>query len=46
MYDGEVPMFWACGVTSQMAIAAASPEIVITHEPGQMFITDLPADPS
>ena len=41
MYDGEVPMFWACGVTPQMAIAAAAPEIVITHEPGEMFITDL-----
>ena len=39
--DGEVPMFWACGVTPQMAIAAAAPEIAITHEPGAMFITDL-----
>lgn len=39
--DGEVPMFWACGVTPQLAIAAASPEIAITHEPGEMFITDL-----
>ena len=43
---GEVPMFWACGVTPQLAIASAAPEIAITHEPGHMFITDLPADPS
>ena len=45
VHDGEVPMFWACGVTPQMAIANAAPEIAITHEPGHMFITDLPADP-
>ena len=45
IHDGEVPMFWACGVTPQLAIASAAPEIAITHEPGHMFITDLPADP-
>ena len=38
-------MFWACGVTPQLAIANAAPEIAIVHEPGHMFITDLPADP-
>ena len=43
--DGEVPMFWACGVTPQLAIANAGPDIAITHEPGHMFITDLAADP-
>ena len=42
---GEVPMFWACGVTPQLALANARTEIAITHEPGHMFITDLPADP-
>ena len=46
IHDGEVPVFWACGVTPQLAIANARPEIAITHEPGHMFITDLPADPS
>ena len=46
IHDGEVPMFWACGVTPQLAIAKAAPEIAIVHEPGHMFITDLPADPS
>ena len=45
IHDGEVPMFWACGVTPQLAIANAAPEIAITHEPGHMFITDLPATP-
>ena len=44
IHAGEVPMFWACGVTPQLAITNAAPEIAITHEPGHMFITDLPAD--
>ncbi len=43
--DGEVPMFWACGVTPQLAIVNAAPDLAIVHEPGHMFITDLPADP-
>ena len=43
--DGEVPVFWACGVTPQLAIVNAAPEIAITHEPGHMFITDLPTYP-
>ena len=37
-------MFWACGVTPQLAIANAAPEMAITHEPGHMFITDLPSE--
>lgn len=40
---GEVPVFWACGVTMERAIAAARPEIAITHAPAHMLITDLPA---
>ena len=39
---GEIPVFWACGVTPQLALAAARPEVAITHSPGCMFITDLP----
>jgi len=39
--DGEVPVFWACGVTPQAALAAARPEFCITHAPGAMLITDL-----
>jgi uncharacterized protein YcsI (UPF0317 family) len=38
---GEVPVFWACGVTPQSAIMSAKPSIAITHAPGHMFITDV-----
>jgi uncharacterized protein YcsI (UPF0317 family) len=38
--EGDVPMFWACGVTSQAAVMSAAPPFAITHEPGCMFITD------
>ncbi len=38
---GEVPVFWACGVTPQAAVQEARPELMITHAPGHMFITDL-----
>ncbi len=41
---GQVPVFWACGVTPQAAIAAAAPPICITHKPGHMLITDVPDD--
>jgi uncharacterized protein YcsI (UPF0317 family) len=37
----ELPVFWACGVTPQAAIAQARPEFCITHAPGAMLITDL-----
>ena len=36
----EVPVFWACGVTPQAAIAAARPAFAITHAPGCMLVTD------
>ena len=39
--DGDVPVFWPCGVTPQAAIMAAKPELAITHAPGHMFITDV-----
>jgi len=38
---GELPVFWACGVTPQAAIAAARPPFAITHAPGCMLVTDL-----
>jgi uncharacterized protein YcsI (UPF0317 family) len=41
IHRGEVPVFWACGVTPQAAAAAARPELMITHAPGHMFVTDL-----
>lgn len=40
--DGEVPVFWACGVTPQVAIESARPPLCITHSPGHMLVTDLP----
>ncbi|PMB52043.1 DUF1445 domain-containing protein [Fischerella thermalis CCMEE 5201] len=41
IHEGEIPVFWACGVTTQTAIVQAKPEIAITHAPGHMFITDI-----
>jgi uncharacterized protein YcsI (UPF0317 family) len=38
---GEVPVFWACGVTPQAVVMEARPEFCITHTPGHMFISDL-----
>lgn len=38
---GEIPVFWACGVTPQAAIAGAGIDVVITHAPGHMFVTDI-----
>ncbi|GAW91924.1 putative hydro-lyase [Calderihabitans maritimus] len=37
----EIPVFWACGVTPQAVAMEAKPELMITHAPGHMFITDL-----
>jgi uncharacterized protein YcsI (UPF0317 family) len=44
IYPGEVPVFWACGVTPQAVAVKARVELMITHEPGQMFLTDLPRE--
>jgi uncharacterized protein YcsI (UPF0317 family) len=41
---GEVPVFWACGVTPQAVAAASRPSLMVTHAPGHMFITDRPDD--
>lgn len=41
IHDGEIPVFWGCGVTPQAAIMASKPDLVITHAPGHMFITDV-----
>jgi len=38
---GEVPVFWACGVTPQAVAMRSKPPLMITHSPGYMFITDL-----
>ena len=38
--EGEVPVFWACGVTPQAVALKCKPPLMITHAPGHMFITD------
>lgn len=38
--EGDVPVFWACGVTPQAALMRSRPPFAITHSPGHMFITD------
>jgi uncharacterized protein YcsI (UPF0317 family) len=43
---GEVPVFWACGVTPQNALRHSGIELAITHAPGHMFLTDLPLPPT
>lgn len=39
---GEVPVFWACGVTPQSLVMNSKPDFCITHSPGHMLITDIP----
>ena len=39
--EGEVPVFWPCGVTPQAVVMASHPDFCITHSPGHMFITDV-----
>jgi uncharacterized protein YcsI (UPF0317 family) len=44
IHGDEVPVFWACGVTPQAVACEARTELMITHEPGIMFLTDLPRE--
>jgi uncharacterized protein YcsI (UPF0317 family) len=39
---GEMPVFWACGVTPQRALERAKLPLAITHAPAHMLVTDLP----
>ncbi|MHB1060188.1 MAG: putative hydro-lyase [Rhodanobacter sp.] len=39
---GDIPVFWACGVTPQAVALASTPAFLITHSPGHMFLTDIP----
>lgn len=41
LLPGEIPVFWACGVTPQSIILNAKPPFCITHAPGCMLVTDL-----
>jgi uncharacterized protein YcsI (UPF0317 family) len=38
---GEVPVFWACGVTTQAVLERARPPLAITHRSAHMLVTDL-----
>ena len=38
---GELPVFWACGITPQSVVLEARPSLCITHSPGHMLVTDL-----
>jgi len=38
---GEIPVFWACGVTPQAVVMRVKPDLCITHTPGHMFISDV-----
>lgn len=39
--DEEIPLFWACGVTPQLALENAALPLAITQSPGYMLLTDL-----
>ena len=39
--DGEVPVFWPCGVTPQNVVMESKPPLAITHAPGHMLISDI-----
>ena len=39
--EGEIPVFWACGVTPQEALLRAKLPLAITHAPGHMFVSDI-----
>ncbi|KAG7465782.1 hypothetical protein MATL_G00157280 [Megalops atlanticus] len=37
---GDVPVFWACGVTGVEAVQSCKPPLAFTHSPGCMFVSD------
>ncbi|HYF19547.1 MAG TPA: DUF1445 domain-containing protein [Ramlibacter sp.] len=41
---GEVPVFWACGVTTQYLLAQARPAWAASHVSARMLVTDLPIE--
>ena len=40
IHEGEVPVFWPCGVTPQSVVMNVKPKFAITHAPGCMLIAD------
>ncbi len=39
--EDDIPMFWACGITTQEGLTSAKLPIAITHAPGHMLVLDL-----
>lgn len=39
--NGEIPLFWGCGVTPQVVAIQSGVDFMITHSPAHMFLTDL-----
>ncbi|NWW38070.1 GLUCM protein, partial [Panurus biarmicus] len=44
LHPGDIPVFWACGVTGVEAIINCRAPLAFTHSPGCMFVTDLKND--
>jgi hypothetical protein len=42
--EGDVPVFWCCGVTNQSIVKAMKAPLAFTHSPGCMFLCDVPSD--
>jgi len=40
--EGDIAMFWACGVTPQAVALHSKIPLMISHSPGHMFVTDIP----
>uniref|UniRef100_A0A3Q4BRV4 D-glutamate cyclase-like C-terminal domain-containing protein n=1 Tax=Mola mola TaxID=94237 RepID=A0A3Q4BRV4_MOLML len=45
LQPGDIPVFWACGVTAIEAILSSKPSLAFSHSPGCMFLTDIPVPP-
>ncbi|XP_061097240.1 D-glutamate cyclase, mitochondrial [Conger conger] len=43
---GDVPVFWACGVTGVEAVQSAKSPLAFTHSPGCMFLSDRESAPA
>lgn len=41
MEEGEIPVFWGCGVTPQMVALESKVPFMITHKPCHMFVSDM-----
>jgi uncharacterized protein YcsI (UPF0317 family) len=44
MEEGEVQVYWGCGVTPQMVALKSRVPFMITHKPCHMYVTDLTID--